>query len=506
MSRSTRSFLGAAAMFHLRLIPCCLILVLFLALYPGIILTVQAAKPEIQMEDALLRQQAWIGDFDEMTERRRIRVLIVHSKTFYFLDRGKQRGIAYELVKKFEQFINEKLKTKTLKVPVVFIPVKRDELITGLVNGLGDIAVANLTITPERLKSVDFSDPLFSDVSEVLVTGPAFPPVDTLNNLAGKEIHVRRSSSYYESLVNLNKTFKGAGKAPIKMVAADEMFEDEDLLEMVNAGLIPMIVMDSHKVQLWAKVFDNIRVHPNIAVRTGGQIAWAFRKNSPQLAAVINEFVAGHKKGTLYGNIVFNRYLRSTKYVKNAVSEAEFRKFDAMVKLFQKYSDRYDFDYLIIAAQAYQESGLDHKKRSPAGAIGVMQMLPTTAADPNVGITNIEKLENNIHAGIKYMRFIVDRYFKDEPMTDLNKTLFAFAAYNAGPARVIQLRKKAADMRLDPNVWFQNVEIAAARDIGRETVQYVGNIYKYYIAYRKVVEQLEQKEKFLQNKAGQRSQ
>ena len=505
MVGSTRNFLGVAATFLPRLMPCCLTAFLFIATFPGTILTVQATSPEDQMEEALLQQHTWIGDFDKMAEKKRLRVLIVHSKTFYFLDRGKQRGLAYEMVKKFEQFINKKLKTKTLKVQVVFIPVRRDELIPGLINGRGDIAVANLTVTPERLKSVDFSNPLFSDVSEVLVTGPAAPPLSTIDDLAAKEIYVRRSSSYYESLVKLNTTFESAGKNPIKLVVADEMFEDEDLLEMVNAGLIPMIVMDSHKAQLWVKVFDHIRVHPDIAVRTGGRIAWAFRKKSPELAAIINEFVASHKQGTLFGNIVFNRYLRNTKYIKNSVSEAELEKFDAMVKLFKKYGDRYDFDYLMIGAQAYQESGLDHQKMSPAGAVGVMQMLPATAADPNVGIAKIEKLENNIHAGTKYMRFIIDRYFRDEPMTDLNKTLFAFAAYNAGPTRVIQLRKKAVEMGLDPNVWFQNVEIAAARDIGRETVQYVGNIYKYYIAYSKVVEQLEQKEKLLQDKASQRS-
>ena len=375
MFGSKRNFLDLAASFLPRLMPsclpclmhCCLSLFLLADLSCGVISNVQAAEPEIQIEETLLRQQAWIGDFEEMTESRRIRVLIVHSKTFYFLDRGKQRGIAYELVKKFEQFVNEKLKTKTLKVQVVFIPVRRDELITGLADGLGDIAVANLTITPERLKSVDFSDPLFTDVSEVLVSGPSAPSVETLDDLAGKEIHVRRSSSYYESLVRLNKAFNRAGKASIKLVAADEIFEDEDLLEMVNAGLIPMIVMDSHKVKLWEKVLDDIQVHPDVTVRNGGQIAWAFRKNSPQLAAVINEFVAGHKKGTLFGNIVFNRYLRNTTYIKNAVSEAELEKFDAMVKLFQKYADRYDFDYLMIGAQAYQESGLDHKKRVQPG-------------------------------------------------------------------------------------------------------------------------------------------
>ena len=195
------------------------------------------------------------------------------------------------------------------------------------------------------------------------------------------------------------------------------------------------------------------------------------------------------------------RYLKNTKYVKNSLSEEDLQKFEDMVRLFQKYATQYDFDYLMMAAQAYQESGLDQKRKSHVGAIGVMQVLPTTAADRNVNISEIEKLENNIHAGTKYMRFIVDRYYKNEPMDDLNKMLFAFASYNAGPAKVRRLRKKASAMGLNPNVWFGNVEIAAAKVIGRETVQYVGNIYKYYIAYKMITEQEERKLKLKKTKS-----
>jgi membrane-bound lytic murein transglycosylase MltF len=389
-----------------------------------------------------------------------------------------------------------------LKVHLVFIPVRRDELIPGLVKGLGDMAVANLTITPERLKQVDFSDPLLSGVKELLVTGPAAPPVAGLDDLAGQEIHVRKSSSYYESLALLNETFKKAGKSPMKLIPAEETFEDEDLLELINASLIPMIVMDSHKAQFWTQIFDKIRVHPEIAVRTGGEIAWAFRKNSPKLKAIVNEFVKGHKKGSLLGNMLLKRYLKSTKYVKNSLSDEELQKFQQMVELFKRYAAQYEFDYLMMAAQAYQESGLDQSTKSHAGAVGVMQVLPTTAADRNVNVAEIEKLENNIHAGIKYMRFIINRYYKDEPMDDLNKMLFAFASYNAGPAKVKRLRKKTAAMGLNPNVWFNNVEIAAAQVIGRETVQYVGNIYKYYIAYKMITEQRERKQKLMKQKSG----
>jgi membrane-bound lytic murein transglycosylase MltF len=424
-------------------------------------------------------------------------VLVVYSKTFYFLDQGRQRGISHDLLKEFEKFVNKKYKTKTLKFHVVFIPVPRDKLISDLIDGLGDIAVANLTITPQRLKHVDFSNPMLTGVKELLVTGPAAPPLFAVDDLAGQEIHVRKSSSYYESLVDLNASFKKSGKPQMKLIAAEELFEDEDLLEMVNAGLIPMIVMDSHKAHFWTQIFDKIKVHDDIAVREGGEIAWAFRKNSPKLKAIVNEFIKGHKKGTLMGNMLLKRYLKSTKYVKNSLGEKEMQKFNSMLELFKKYSGNYDFDHLMIAALAYQESGLDQSKRSHVGAVGVMQILPSTAADKNVGIPDIEKLEKNIHAGTKYLRFIIDRYYKDEPMDKLNQTLFGFASYNAGPARVRGLRKKATAMGLDPNIWFNNVEVAAAKVIGRETVQYVSNIYKYYIAYSMIVSQMEKKEQLL---------
>ena len=385
---------------------------------------------------------------------------------------------------------------------MIFIPVRRDELIPGLVQGLGDLAVANLTITPQRRKHVDFSNSMLSGVKELLVSGPAAPSMRVIDDLAGQEIHVRKSSSYYESLLLLNDSLNKSGKSQMELVPAEEDFEDEDLLEMVNAGLIPMIIMDSHKAQFWTQIFDKIQVHSDISVRTGGEIAWAFRKNSPQLKAVVNEFIKGHKKGSLIGNMLFKRYLKSTQFVKNSLSKDELQKFQQMVDLFKHYADEYDFDYLMMAAQAYQESGLDQSRKSHAGAVGVMQLLPTTAADRNVNIAEIQKLENNIHAGTKYMRFIINRYYKDEPMDDVNKMLFAFASYNAGPAKVNKLRKKAAVMGLNPNVWFQNVEVAAAKVIGRETVQYVSNIYKYYLAYRMVTKQSERKQKLMKEQSG----
>ena len=155
-----------------------------------------------------------------------------------------------------------------------------------------------------------------------------------------------------------------------------------------------------------------------------------------------------------------------------------------MVALFVKYSRQYNVDYLLMAAQGYQESGLDQSKRSRVGAIGVMQVMPKTARDKVVNIPDIEKLESNIHAGIKYNRWVIDHYYQDPAIPRLDKVLFAFASYNAGPAKVASLRKQAKAAGLNPNKWFNNVELIAAKRIGRETVTYVSNIYKYYLAYQ----------------------
>ena len=438
----------------------------------------------------------WTGDFDEMVapERRLIRAVVVPSPTFYFLDGADQRGIAYEMLKQFENVVNENLGTGHLPVYVVIFPVQRDKVIPALVDGIADIAVANLTITPGRLEQVDFSDPVATGIDQILVTGPTAPPVSSLDDLSGQTIYLRQSTSYYENLERLSLSLRAMGKPEIDLQPAPEYLEDEDLLELVDNGVIPWTIVDSHIAEFWDQVFDNITVHYDIAIDSNGQLGWAFRKNSPQFAVVVNDFVKDHKAGTLFGNILINRYLKDAEYVLNPLATEELARFEELVHFFRKYGEQYDFDSLMVAAQGYQESRLDQSVRSHAGAVGVMQLLPSTAADPNVGIPDIHDVENNIHAGTRYLRFIRDRYFSDPEMDDANQTFFSFAAYNAGPARVAQLRRKADEQGLDPNEWFGSVEVIAAQVIGRETVQYVSNIAKYYLAYSAIVPMIEERD------------
>lgn len=437
------------------------------------------------------------GDFDAMLERRTIRVLTTYNKTGYFIHKGVQRGVTYDAFIQVEKRLNEQLRKdkaikRHLKVHIVFIPVAREALLASLIEGKGDIAAANLTITDKRKQQgVEFTDPLLENVRELLISGPHSPKVESAADLGGKTIFVRPSSSYFESLMAYNQARKEAGEPLIDIQPASEVLEDEDLVEMVNAGLLPFIVMDEHKARFWQKIFPKITIHETPVFREGGVIAWAVRKESPKLLAMLNQQIKAIR-GKATGEEILARYLKQNKFVKSAAAAAERKKFLQVVELFREYGDRYDVDWLLMAAQGYQESALNQKARSHVGAIGIMQIMPATGKGLKVG--DIRQLEPNIHGGAKYMRWMIDHYYADEPMTALDKALFSFASYNAGPARVARLRAETKKRGMDPNVWFHNVEYVAAEKIGPETVTYVGNIYKYYIAYKLVMEQLQLKE------------
>jgi len=442
-----------------------------------------AAEEKHDFGDLHLAEQ-WSGDFDGMQERRVIRVLVTYNKMLYFVDQGQHRGVNIDFFAAFAKHLSEKYKRGVLKTEFLFLPVERDQLLPALADGRGDIAAANLTITWERKELVDFSAPLLTGVTEIIITAPGVKGINSLEDLAGKEIHLRKSSSYYQHILKLNEKFINKGLQPVTVITVNEFLEDSDLLEMVNADLIPIVAVDDHKAQFWGEIFENISLHPEIAIHSGGEIGWAIRKDSPKLAAEINDFLKTAKKGTLLGNIVYKRYLKNNKWARNALDKESQIRYQEVSDMFKKYSDIYDFDFLMTTALAYQESQLDHNKKSHVGAVGIMQLLPSTAADKNVGIPDLEILENNIHAGHKYLRFVQDRYFSSPEISTLDKYLLSFAAYNAGPAKINKLRKEAASRGLDPNVWFHNVEVVVADRIGRETVQYVANIYKYFISYK----------------------
>jgi len=435
-----------------------------------------------------LAEKPFTGDLDRLLARRMIRVLVPYSRTLYFNDRGRERGITAELVRDFETYLNRRYQTGKRPLTVYLIPTTRDQLLPKLAQGLGDIAAGSLTVTEERMREADFvvqTDR--APVKELVVVGAAGPPPPaSVDDLSGRAVHVRRSSSYYESLVALNERLRGEGRPEVQLKIVPDSLEDEDMMEMANAGLIDTLIVDDWKAKLWARVLPKLRMSDDVFVRESGQVGWAIRKDSPLLAAAIHDFdvtVASKQGTTAYRRQQASARIRE---LRDPTATSDWKRFEQTLELFRRYGTTYGFDPLMLAAQGYQESQLRQDARSAVGAIGIMQLMPATGAELRVG--DIHVAEPNIHAGAKYMDILMTRYFPDAHFSEGNRPLFAFASYNAGPGNIARVRKEAARRGLDPDKWFNNVELVVAEKIGIETTTYVRNIYKYYVSYKLTLE------------------
>jgi membrane-bound lytic murein transglycosylase MltF len=465
------------------------IVILITMCTPGL---AQAKHPDAAqrtLRALVIANNPWIGDFQQMVQRRLIRVLVPYSRTLFFNDKGRERGLTAEFVRDFERYLNQKHRKQLGKRPitVVIISTTRDKLLSDVAAGLGDIAAGNLTITQGRLEVVDFV-PLDTQkrVSELLVTGPRLPTLDTLDDLAGKNVHVRRASSYYDSLEILNARFTAAGKPPMTLTLVPDALEDEDMLEMLNAGLFEAIVVDDWKAKMWAQILPQISLHGEVVLRSGGQIGWAFRQGSPQLAVAITDFFQTYAKKQGIIEYRLAQYHKAIRQIQDPTDTEEWQRFQQILALFERYGHQYAFEPLMLAAQGYQESQLRQEAKSHVGAIGIMQLMPATGREMNVG--DIKLAEANIHAGTKYLDQLMTRFFPDAQFSEYDRPLFAFASYNAGPGNIARMRKEAAGRGLNPDMWFNHVELVTAEKIGFETTTYVRNIYKYYVAYKLTLE------------------
>ncbi|MCJ2165116.1 MULTISPECIES: transporter substrate-binding domain-containing protein [unclassified Pseudodesulfovibrio] len=415
-----------------------------------------------------------------LRERRPIRVLVSYNRTNFFMKDGVMRGLEVDMMRAYEKHLVETHKDDVIRM--VFVPVPFEELVPALLAGHGDIVAAGLTVTAERARQVAFAEPYRTGVRELVVGSVSGRAVNGVADLSGRQVHVMAGSSYAEHLADDNARLVAKGQAPVKVVRADPNLVTEDLLEMTAQGLIEYTVADEQVAAVWKEALPGLRIVSDWDINSGGSMAWAVRPESKALQQSLSRFATSVQQGTLLGNMFYNRYYQNVDHLTYSLESIEVGKLKPMAKLFIKYSEIYGFDWLKIAALAHQESHFDMQRKSSMGAVGVMQIKPSTAAEPAVNIKDVSTLENNIHAGIKYLRYLCDNYFKD---VDSDARMdFALAAYNAGPGRIMQVRSRAVSMGLDPNRWFGNTEWAAFDLIGRETTAYVAHIQMYYAAYK----------------------
>jgi membrane-bound lytic murein transglycosylase MltF len=474
----------------------CIALNAFAADAPAKAAGASASERGLSMAD-----KPWTGDLDAMVKRRLIRVLVPYSRTLYYNDKGIERGITAELVREFERYLNRKYQTGKRPLTVYIVPTTRDQLLPKLTAGMGDIAAGNLTVTSERSEVVDFAgvDQKHA-VSELVVTGARAPKITSVEQLAGVTVSVRRSSSYYDSLVALNEHFRGEGKPQMVLKLVPDALEDEDMMEMASAGLIDVMIVDDWKALLWKDLLPGLGMDPGVFVHQGGHVGWAIRKNSPKLAAAIEDFMATDARNNASAEYRVGKVKRAIKALHTPTATSDWRRFQDTLHLFERYGDQYGFDPIMLAAQGYQESQLNQNAKSSVGAIGVMQLLPATGEQMKVG--DIHTIEPNIHAGAKYMDTLMSKYFPDAHFSEGNRPLFAFASYNAGPGNIAKMRREAAQRGLDPDKWFNNVELVVAEKIGLETTTYVRNIYKYYVSYKLTLAAQQERQRALQDFRG----
>jgi membrane-bound lytic murein transglycosylase MltF len=442
----------------------------------------ESVRPDVLIETFFTKRT---GDLPEMLKSHQIRVLVVPSRSTYFLDKaGQPRGIDYDLLKGWEKILNKGRKKGASPISLLFIPVTLEELGDALLEGRGDIAGITL-LTPGRVGEFAYATPIFDDIQEVVVTGKNGPTISRLEDLSGQKVHVVSGSAQMESMAALNDRLKKEGLAPIKVIQAEPYVAHENLLEMIDGGMISAGVVPDAFAKLWARVFKNLAIHENFPVTSGMKAAWAVRKENPKLVAKLNEAIASVlKKNKRAFERDFNQYFKTTNWITNPfVKSSKFELADD----FEREAGAFGMDWLQLMAQGFQESTLKNDAKSPYGAVGIMQVLPSTAKW--LGVMDYTKAERNIHVGAKYMARLMKRYAKVPEISKDNRFFFALAAYNAGPGRVRKYRKRATELGYDPNQWFGNVERVALRSGNLETVMYVRNILNYTMAYKSAYEQ-----------------
>lgn len=439
--------------------------------------------------DALLGVLAepFAGDWPEIRDRRLLRVLTTYSRTNFLVEDGAGHGLEFELMTWLEQHLNRRdAPGGPADIRVVFVPLPFAELIPALLAGRGDVIAAGMTVTGARAAQVAFALPFIEDVAEVVVRHAAAPPVATPGDLSGRGLLLTRSSSYVESARALDARLRDAGRPGLRIAEAPARLETEDILEMVNAGIVPYSVADRHLAEAWARLLPNLVVE-QAALASGGRIAWAVRPEATELKALLDAFVADHvARDAGRRATIFRRYFRSTAFLHNPLDFANRDRIGRFRPVLERESAQAGFNWLVILAQAFQESRLDHLARSPVGAVGLMQLMPDTGAA--FGARDLTDATQNIRAGIAYMNRLRSHYFAEAGLDEAERIHLALVAYNAGPNCINRLRAQAAREGLDPNRWFGHVERVLQRRAGSETVRYVANIHAYFLTYAGLAE------------------
>jgi len=427
----------------------------------------------------------WSGTYSEMIQRGEIRIAVPYDRTIYINDKGTPRGLSVEIAKGLAKWINAKyaIQLKGKAVSVKLLPTINSQLLNTVPAGQADIAIGNIGLYEPIANSQALIVNHASKVEqEVLVTGPSSPPVEKLIDLSGQTVYGSRNTNFHTTLSAVNRELKQAGKLPVNLISPLGDLDDEDLLEMLNAGLISYVIVGDWKYRLWQSIYKNIVAHEDLSAKDAGWVGWVVRSNNRDLNDDLFAFYQSDDFENSRRAFRQEDYKEHLKGLKDPIDKTAWARFESMRPLFDRFGAEYKLNPLFIASLGFQETLLNQNAVSAVGAIGVMQLMPTTGM--SLGVGDIHLLEPNIHAGADYMNQLISKYFPDAHFDGNNRSLFAVASYNIGPNNVAKARDQARQLGFDPDQWFGNVEFIATERMGYEPMIYVRNVYKYYMSYR----------------------
>jgi len=423
--------------------------------------------------------------YSQMLAKGEIRVAVPYDRMLYLNIKGQQQGLSVDMARAFEQWVNEKYASRQKKkiIKVIIVPSVRKDLFAKLRRGDVDVVLGDLGLYQETSQSSGLLEhKVFKPEHEVLVTGPSSLSVKSLYDLSGETVYVGRNTNFFDSFAALNTKLIAENKLPIKLVSPVGKLDDEDLLEMLNDGLIPFVIVSQWKADLWQQIYSRLIVHHGISTDDSGWLGWAVRKANPEVLKDLESFESSPYLAKARQAFRLSNYKIKTQSLKDPLTKPALSRYESMKGLFNKFGEQYHLNPLFLASLGFQETQLDQNVIGSNGAIGVMQLMPNTGE--SMGTGDIHELGPNIDAGAKYLEQLLTNSFPRLNLSGDNRSLFAIASYNMEPNNLAKALTAARKFGFDTNEWFGNVEFMAAEAMGLEPMIYVRNVYKYFVSYQ----------------------
>ncbi|MFD1678876.1 transglycosylase SLT domain-containing protein [Pseudomonas rhodesiae] len=428
-----------------------------------------------------------VRDLAEIRSSRTLRVLVNQSRNSSGEVQGQAIGVEYHRLRAFEQYLNGHARDGQ-EINLKIIPKAKDQLLAALARGEGDLVAPGELLDINTAHKIVTSDPIISDVPLWLVGVKGERRFTRLEQLSGRTLALTTGSAAADAVSQVNQKLALHKQPPIKVEWVDPTLAVEDVLEMVQAGIFHLTIVEKPIAERWSKILPKLRFDKQVAITSLGDEFWFVRQDASILRASIDRFLKTYRTPA-DRDVAFQRIYRRLYQVRNPLARIDRQRLEKLRPVLQKHAEEQGMDWLNLAALAFKESALDPSARNSGGPTGLMQITPSAAQ--RVGVNNIETLDSNVQASARYLTMIRRKFFASPKLNERERMAFVLAAYNMGPERVQGMRTEAKRRGLNPNQWFFQVERIAMEQVGMSAVGYVNSVNKYYLAFDRERESLE---------------